>query len=295
MKIVHSLWSKPSFQGNSTAVFDRSTGGWLNRKYLLMSWTFSCLQAKKYYDRVELVTDQFGAELLVNQLNLPYTSLKVELDQLNDYHTSLWALGKIYAYQLQQEPFIHIDSDVYIWSRFREEIEQATLNAQHEEKGYEMYNEILRWLDDFDYLPEVFIKDQREDAIIVAANAGIMGGNDPTFFQELWQEVKTFLDRNHSKIDTIRTGFLNVLYEQYLFARLAKERAIPITYLFDEVSPAYNQLREFYSVPYRSKYIHLVGTMKQQLKDCEWLAFQLRSTYPEYYYKIQNLTDAFKV
>lgn len=41
-----------------------------------MSWALSCLQLKQSYDKVELVTDSEGAELLINKLHLPYTSCK---------------------------------------------------------------------------------------------------------------------------------------------------------------------------------------------------------------------------
>jgi len=75
-------------------------GGWSDKKYNYMSWAFSCLQFKKYYSEVELITDKLGKELLIDKLELPYTSVKVELDQLNSYHSDLWALGKIVKYNL---------------------------------------------------------------------------------------------------------------------------------------------------------------------------------------------------
>src|ERR1700730_5036463 len=127
MKIIQSFWSKPSREISS----DKSMGGWLEKKNNYMSWALSCLQFRSFYDEVELVTDRYGYDLLINQLELPYTNVKIVLDDLNDFHSDLWALGKIYAYSLQDEPFIHADGDIYIWEKFSDKIENAELVAQN--------------------------------------------------------------------------------------------------------------------------------------------------------------------
>ena len=54
------------------------------------------------------------AWILINKLELPYTDVKVVLDDLNDYDRDLYALGKVYAYGIQEEPFIHVDADIYM-------------------------------------------------------------------------------------------------------------------------------------------------------------------------------------
>jgi hypothetical protein len=68
MKIVHSFWSKPG-QSKIKTEFGRSDGGWLDRKYYYMSWALSCLLFRKLYDKVELVTDKAGEDLLVQKLD----------------------------------------------------------------------------------------------------------------------------------------------------------------------------------------------------------------------------------
>lgn len=74
-----------------------------------MSWALSCLKFKEIYNEIELVTDINGKHLLYDILELPYTNVVTKLDDLNDYNHNLWALGKLYAYKLQQEPFIHVE------------------------------------------------------------------------------------------------------------------------------------------------------------------------------------------
>lgn len=101
-----------------------------------MSWALSCLQLKQFYDEIELITDSEGADLLINKLHLPYTSYLTTLDKLNDENPAIWTLGKIAAYEMQQEPFIHVDGDIYIWKPFPKRIENAGIVAQNIEKNY---------------------------------------------------------------------------------------------------------------------------------------------------------------
>ena len=101
-----------------------------------MSWALSCLQLRKFYDEVELVTDSEGADLLINKLHLPYTSCKPVLDKLVDENPAVWALGKIAAYEAQEVPFIHVDGDIYIWKPFPKRIEEADIAVQNVEKNY---------------------------------------------------------------------------------------------------------------------------------------------------------------
>ncbi len=106
MKIIQSFWSKPSYKKKNVKLHDRNNGGWTDKKYNYFSWALSCLQFRKYYDDVELITDEIGYNILIEKLKLPYTKVDVCLDKINHYHEDLWALGKIYAYSIQNTPFI---------------------------------------------------------------------------------------------------------------------------------------------------------------------------------------------
>lgn len=107
MKIIQSLWSKPSL----------ITGGWSEKTFYYMSWALSCLKLKEFYNSVELFTDKKGKEFLIDRLQLPYDKVNIVLDDLNEFNSRLWALGKIYTYSIQHEPFIHVDGDVYIYGK----------------------------------------------------------------------------------------------------------------------------------------------------------------------------------
>ena len=185
MKIIHSFWSKPSLERSAERFEDRKMGGWLDKKYNYMSWTLSCLQFRKHHGFIELVTDAKGKELLIDNLKLPYDNVRVELDIFNDYHPDLWAISKLHSYTLQDEPFLHVDGDVYVWKEL-ESVKNKPLVAQNEDINFEYYYNIWNGIEaNFEYIPSYMLEDRKKQPIIHACNAGIFGGTDVVFLKEL--------------------------------------------------------------------------------------------------------------
>ncbi|MEL6867263.1 MAG: DUF6734 family protein [Bacteroidota bacterium] len=298
MKIVQSLWSKPGHKAENVSLYDKNAGGWLNRKYNYMSWALSCLTLRKNYSEVELVTDLEGKELLIDQLQLPYTKVKVALDDINAYNPDLWALGKLYAYRIQKEHFIHVDGDIYVWGKFPKRILEASLLAQHEEINYLFYKDIYKNIKDiFYYIPEVIVKDRMYNDQIFASNAGIIGGTDIDFFQRYTKTAFDFIDRNEdfftkAKIDV---GQFNTFYEQYLFSCLAKEAGTPIVYYLTSINDKFDGLAEFFGAPQKTRFIHLLGAFKRRIDICTHLEQRLRIEFPKYYYRIIDSLRVFHV
>ena len=77
---------------------------------------------------------------------MPYTDVIVSLDCLNHYNPNLWALAKIKAYQMCKEPFIHVDGDVFIWTRIDECLKNHDLIVQNEETTSDYYREMWRYV-----------------------------------------------------------------------------------------------------------------------------------------------------
>jgi len=130
MRIIQSFWSKPLRVSEDPSRAAKMNFGWPVRKYNYFSLALSCLQLASYYPDLELVTDDFGENLLIHKLQLPYKSVRSELNKLDDYHSGLWALGKIYSYSIQDGPFLHVDSDLFIFREFDRNIGSARLVAQ---------------------------------------------------------------------------------------------------------------------------------------------------------------------
>lgn len=290
MKIVQSFWSLPTQKKTNFNEHDRNKGGWLDKKFNFMSWSLSCLQFVKFYDKVELITDRDGYELLINKLKLPYTSIKVELDNINHYHPDLWALGKIYAYGIQDEPFIHADGDVFIFDKFTDNFVKNSLIAQNKEYGLTYYSEIFNSIkENFEYIPEILNQSiNQNNGEIIASNAGIIGGNNYTFFKEFKDLAFKFIDENVSKLETIKIGMFNIIFEQFLFNALANSKEIPVNYFFDNPHQ-FDGIAEFFGTPHRVKYVHTLAYYKQIDYISDILEKTLLINYPEQYFRIINL------
>lgn len=289
MKIVQSLWTKPSLKKENLTASDRSKGGWEDKKYNYFSWALSCLQFRKFYDEIELVTDEMGYDLLIDKIGLPYTSVRVELDRLNKYHPDLWALGKIYAYSIQEQPFLHADGDVYIWEKLPG-VESASLVAQNRETSFEFYNEIfLKIVENFEHVPDVLFESSDRNNNIVAVNAGVIGGNDINFVKSYAKQAFDMVNDNYDNLQHVNIGMSNIIFEQFLFYALAEAEGNPIHFITSNVNHAFDGLAELTGVPNRIKYVHPVGAYKRSKYIGELVGHHLLQSYPEYYYNILNL------
>ncbi|RPG31578.1 MAG: hypothetical protein CBB72_012030 [Muricauda sp. TMED12] len=259
-----------------------------------MSWTFSCLQLRKFYDDVELVTDDFGYNLLIENLELPYTNVHVVLDCLNEYHSDLWALGKLYTYGLQDKPFIHVDGDVFIWDRFPDIIETAELCCQNYEVGEPGYLHVYNFIQNyFNYIPNFLVK--KENDQISSINAGIIGGTNISFFKEYVAQAFEFVNRNLDKMNGLDIGAYNMFYEQYLFFCLAIQKQSKIHYLIDDRKKLLDQFVNFLGVPMHTNYIHTIGGFKKRFETCYLLEYTFKMSYPEQYYRLIDLLKQQKI
>lgn len=292
MKIVHSLWSKPALKRKKGT--EKTSGGWRHEKYYYMSWALSCLCFKEQYGNIELVTDIRGKKLLIDTLKLPYTSVRVELDVLNHYPSELWAVGKLFAYFLQNEPFIHVDGDVYIWEKFKPDLESAPLIGQHLERVEGHYNFGMKQLHKLGVsLPPEFEEDFQIQKKFNATNAGILGGNKVDFFKEYVERAFWFIDKNLHKIDSSIIGAnYALIYEQYLFSVLARAKKIEVHHYIGGNGEDIGQVTNFMRKYGENKFVHLLGDSKSVFDNCRELEMQLRCEYPEYHETIMEFLNA---
>jgi hypothetical protein len=281
MKIIQSCWSC-----NRPNLHDFGAG-WFAPEYNLMSWALSCLQLNKYYDNLILYADSVSARTLIDELKLPYSTIRCELDELNKFDPMLWALPKIYAYSKQLEPFLHVDADVFIWEPFDKTLLSSGLIAQNLELVNDYYENIIRSLDGkLKFFPAGVINERRANTKFYAYNAGILGGSDIAFFREYATKAFNFVFKNIKYFDKIKVNDFNVVFEQYLFYCMVKEKNKKVEVLIPEILNDYVGFAEFNEVPHNKQFLHLLGQYKAHKPSYEQMADRLRLDYPEYYYRI---------
>lgn len=286
MKMIQSYWSKPLDAISS----EGHLGGWSYSIFHYMSVAYSCLKYREFYE-VELITDKKGKKILIDDLGLPYTSCQTKLDDINDYPPLLWAMGKIYTYSLQNEPFLHVDNDTFIWSEFPLQIMNADIVSQHLETNYGHNNRYYNDIEDqLEYIPEVIREYRKTDQAVTENNAGIIGGKDIRFFKEFAQESISFVDRNFISFKKLKSlGMFNTIFEQYLFYCMAKVQNKKVTYLLENIDDSFKGLTNFYEVPYKRKFIHTLGPYKTSYTAGEHMVQRFWYEYPEYYKRIIKL------
>jgi hypothetical protein len=284
MKIVQTFWTGPIVSDNPLGI----KAGWLSAEYHWMAWALSCLQLKKLYGRVELVTDNLGKEILVDKLGLPYDNVSTQLEgSLNDYPPELWSLAKISAFAAQQEPFLHFDGDCFIWQRLDNELVEAGLVAQNVEENLSYYRDMMADMEKKGWQMPPLLQGVSRAPTIYAANTGVFGGHNIALIQRYCQAAFDFVNSNRAIIPLTQKNQLNFIFEQCLLYYLAKAEGQPIAYLMNEpvTEPHYSDYARFVDVP-EVTLIHTVGGYKMMPFTCGHLARRLRNDFPEWYYRI---------
>lgn len=181
MRAVWSFWSRPfhTYYGRI----------WSKPLHHLLAWGLSVNAASRHYPETLLVTDQPGKRLLVDELGLHFAHVSTELDRLKNVDPGWWALGKLVAYGLQDRPFVHLDSDVFLWKALPLHLTQSPVFAQcpegfHENDPHYRPRDI-EWAFSQERLkaPPEWVWARTDRNYFRAENCGILGGSDTDFLR----------------------------------------------------------------------------------------------------------------
>lgn len=279
MRAVWSFWTMPY----------RLRAGWqwrTSRDHLL-SWILSVETARQHFLHTALYTDDAGACLLVDGLGLNFTEVSTVLNGLENQDPDWWMLGKLLTYQQQREPFVHLDSDVYLWKSLPQRLLTAPVLAQHAEDGRG-----LPWYDaDF---CESTIRSKGEGCIPIewcwyrarsrcqqAACCGIVGGNDLEFIGRYASTVIRILEDPRNRLAFAQSWdkkVYNPFFEQYLLCACAAFHRVRIEYLFEtsDVASMHRRATEI-------GYTHLIAGAKSNPAVVDRLESRVARDFPEHY------------
>ena len=277
----------------------RDSFGWVTPEYHLMGWALSCLQLYNLYGKISLYANSKSARLLVDTLKLPYTCTCISHNKLTLIHPDLWALPKIYTYSLQEQPFLHVDGDVFLFKPFHPALLEGELIAQNVEVATENYYTSTQktLMRHFDYFPPCVKQDFESGIPVQAVNAGILGGNNIPFFHDYAALAFEYINKNAAGLNKINVNSFNVFFEQHLFYALSKEKGSPLSVLFEGVTEdrGYKYMGDFHDVPFNRSYLHLLGHFKRDEFTCIRMAEKLRELYPDHYDRIVALFHKKKI
>jgi len=290
VRAVWSFWSEPYRGGHGSP--------WLSDYHMRLAWCLSVELARRHYPDTALVTDTAGARLLVDQLKLPFGRVSLELNKLKGRDPDWWALGKLYAYRRWGAPFVHIDSDVFLWERLPDELEAAPVFAQSPEPfdpdagghGYPL-RAVERALsaEPGGFVPEPWCWYAARPGPLTAANCGIVGGQHTALlraFADLGVRTVEAPENARAWAAWGDKGFCNVLVEQFLLSAVVEhrrahpeleiDRDLSVSYLFPTEAAAYDP-----RAATAAGYTHLIGGAKRNPDLMADLEARVTADFPE--------------
>jgi hypothetical protein len=268
LRAVWSFWSKPYLAGQGHE--------WLSEFHHGLSWALSLQEAGRHYPDTWLFTDDDGARLLIDTLQLPFAHVRTDLNDLANYDPRMWNLGKLHTYRLQDEPFVHLDTDAFLWLPLPKTMTSAAVFAQNPvplilgKSGYKpevmarIFAGVCGWL------PEEWGWYRSPLNGLHCEASGLIGGNRTEFFRYVYDHAFSVLDHpgNQAALGKVADKMrLMVLLEEYLPAACIEthrtRRDSPFygmdrAYLFDSLADAVNPEHAV-----RVGYTHLVGSQKR--------------------------------
>jgi hypothetical protein len=295
VRAVWSYWSKP--------FATRTSWPWREPVHHLLAWGLSLRLARSHYPDTVLVTDTPGRALLVDELGLTFGSVCTALDELTGADPAFWMLGKLLAYSLQDEPFVHLDTDVFLWRPLPPWLVASPVFAQHRDDysvtdgcGPRVIEEAfashgLALPAEWQWFRSLSARSYHE------ANCGVLGGTNPGLLREYarlaldlarnpanagaWATVPDLVSLN----PTVEQFVLSACVDYHRFSPGSDYRGSHIRYLFPSAAHAWDA-----DYARRVGYTHLVGPAKQHPRTMDRLAARVRAEDPDFYARCEAAT-----
>jgi hypothetical protein len=289
MRAVWSFWSKPYYAYKGRI--------WHTPLHHFLAWGLSLHLARRHYPETVLITDRAGKAVLVDHLGLSFTSVSTELERIRKADVGWWALGKLVSYNLQDKPFLHLDTDVFLWKALPRHIEEAPVFAQcpehfhsvdegcgpcEVEQAFASHN--LRLPTEWEYSRSQGGRHFREE------NCGVVGGTRHDFFRH-YSNVALDLVLNPANAPAWamfpQKEGLTMIVEQFLlgacldyhqFHPASPYRGIAIRYVFPSFEESFNS-----QLAARVGFTHLLGDIKSNPQVARRLEERVRHEDPAFY------------
>jgi hypothetical protein len=263
---------------------DESWQFWGSKQNLMVSCSLSYYLLKKHFNKVNLVCNELGKSFMTEELDLKFDQIDIiplEQSELNEF---VWCIYKLYAYSIQNEPFVHIDTDFFMFEKPPKEYLESEIFAQNLEINHPVYNSIRKNALDFGLkLPEYITHSQKP---AVALNVGIVGGENLKFFKDFYLLAKSLLEENNQLLEkhAEELYFFYLFLEQHILYEALKDQEIDIrTLVKPSFKAAYDHITSFISGENKRPYVHLMGNFKQNTETIYSMHKELQSLWPEQY------------
>jgi hypothetical protein len=288
MDAIWSYWSAPSAPSH--------TARWKDLFHQLLAWAISLSAPGVVGYRKVLYTDSAGARLLAERLRLPLDEMHCTLDEIPSSLRRFWVLGKLHAYKQHRDPFVHLDSDVFLWKSLPDRLHRASIFSQNPERFSP---------ESQDYQPAAIIEflDRLSVAIpktlrwytAVGGNeaycCGILGGSRVDLLNQYAAEAIDLIEGHSSAFAQLpRDLEPNVVLEQYMLSafccyQVAVERntTLRVDHLFES-----ERTSRTAEVSSSLGYTHLIGPAKLDDRILAKVNRYAEANLPEYHHRAKR-------
>ncbi|MDQ1427228.1 MAG: hypothetical protein QOK39_704 [Acidimicrobiaceae bacterium] len=249
-----------------------------------------------HYRPAVLHTDDAGARLLVDGVGLEFDEVHTTINALRDEDPGWWALGKLHTYREQSAPFVHVDSDVFLWKALDPVVASAPVFAQNPEgiePGRSFYRpDVLEaavagvaggWL------PPEWRWYRASGLAPRAESCGILGANRLDFVHHYADQAIHFVQHPGNQAACARIDKIThtVLIEQFLLAACLEYHGrhddspfpdVGVAYVFESAGQAFDPARAA-----DAGYTHLIADSKRHPQVAADLEARVATDYPESY------------
>jgi hypothetical protein len=297
MNAVWSFWTKPYFTVGRAR--------WYSEFHHWLAWGLSIYTSRRHYPDTCLVTDDTGARILIDDLQLPFEHVSTGLNRIDDQDPEWWALGKVEAYRLQKAPFVHLDPDVFLWKALAADLESADVFTQnplpiipgvslHQPENFE----VLLGRPSSGWLPKEWSWYRRQKSNQRAECCGVVGGTRVDFINDYASRVlRLVADPRNS--DSLRSSSRKAqdmfLIEEYLLTacleyhrprRRSPYFGIKVRHMFPTLEAAYNT--EYTT---QAGFTHLAGPAKKDPQLARRLDERVQQDLPRFYERCRKLSE----
>jgi len=181
------------------------------------------LWSSKWFEKVEMNTDNYGYDIFEH---FESDKIKVNntLNQFQELDSYLfWAYPKIYSLTLQNEPFVHLDGDIFIFRRLSSDLFSGDFAFQNLETTYydRTYSKLINYYDSNSLDKPKEWKNNLKSAV----NCGIMYFKDPNLARIFHDNCyKHFININEDFLFKLKNELENIIKVTYITYPLLYEQ-----------------------------------------------------------------------
>lgn len=260
MKLIYSLYINKDL--NDTQNF---FCGFSSKQDLLDCFLLSTLVSGKFFTKTELYCSTEVEKLIKEDGRFQHIDIINCFNEFESVDKNNWGITKIHVFQLQTEPFLHLDMDAIIWKKIPNYLlENQFLFQQIEPSSrYTFYSDMYDDISELGILPPIAHK--KNEYGICTALFACLDMSCLDMIKEYYQNALTWCDLDID-YDWYGLAGKSIFFEQYFLG-----------YFLEKYNYSFNTILEENTTQRPGvKFTHLIANSKRKQQNMEGIRDKLK-------------------